>query len=123
VSALDYPALASDTREVLRSLTSIETQVSARDNRWFTVRVMPYRTQENRVDGVVITLTDISAAKVLEAALRKAQFDLEARISQQTKALPKPSSSSKTAGRRPATKPAKAPGRSRFDQAGGGSDE
>jgi two-component system, chemotaxis family, CheB/CheR fusion protein len=123
VSALDYPALASDTREVLRTLTSIEKQVTARDNRWFTVRVMPYRTQENRVDGVVITLTDISAAKVLEAALRKAQFDLEARIDRQGKVSPKPSSSAKTAGRPQATKQPKASGRPRFDQAGGRSDE
>jgi two-component system CheB/CheR fusion protein len=89
VSALDYPALATDTREVLRTLISIEKQVTARDNRWFTVRVMPYRTQENRVDGVVITITDISTAKILEAALRKAQSDLETRISQQGKASPK----------------------------------
>jgi two-component system CheB/CheR fusion protein len=95
VSALDYPALATDTREVLRTLTSIEKQVTARDNRWFTVRVMPYRTQENRVDGVVITLTDISVSKALEAALRKAQSDLEARFTQ-TKISSKPSSSSKS---------------------------
>ena len=108
VSALDYPALAADTREVLRTLISIEKQVTARDNRWFTVRVMPYRTQENRVDGVVITLSDISAAKVLEAALRKAQSGLEARISQQGKASPMPRSSPKTASRPPPTKPAKA---------------
>jgi two-component system CheB/CheR fusion protein len=86
VSALDYPELASDTREVLRTLVSIEKDVTARDERWFAVRVMPYRTQENRVDGVVITLTDITAAKVLEAALRKAQLDLEARITHQTEA-------------------------------------
>ena len=123
VSALDYPALASDTREVLRTLISIEKQVTAQDNRWFTVRVMPYRTLENRVDGVVITLTDISAAKALEAALRKAQFDFEARISQQTKASSKPSSSSKTASRPLPAKPAKAAGRPRLDQAGERSDE
>jgi hypothetical protein len=95
---------------VLRTLISIEKQVTALGNRWFTVRVMPYRTQENRVDGVVITLTDISAAKALEAALRKAQSGYEARINQQGKASSKPSSTSrsKTAAR-PPTKQAKAP--------------
>jgi two-component system CheB/CheR fusion protein len=34
---------------------------------------MPYRTLDNRIDGVVITLVDITAAKTLEAALRKTQ--------------------------------------------------
>ncbi len=70
VSTLDYPALADDAYEVLRSLVFREVQVGARDGRWFTVRIMPYRTQDNRIDGVVITFVDISAAKTLERALR-----------------------------------------------------
>ena len=70
VSSLDYPALADDAREVLSSLVFREVQVGAHDGRWFTVRIMPYRTQDNRIDGVVITFIDISAAKTLERALR-----------------------------------------------------
>ncbi|NHZ39223.1 PAS domain-containing protein [Massilia sp. CCM 8693] len=70
VSTLDYPSLAEDAREVLRSLVFREVQVSALDGRWFTVRIMPYRTQDNRIDGVVITFIDISASKTLERALR-----------------------------------------------------
>jgi two-component system CheB/CheR fusion protein len=69
VSTLDYPALAEDAREVLRSLVFREVQVGALDERWFTVRIMPYRTQDNRIDGVVITFIDISASKTLERAL------------------------------------------------------
>jgi two-component system CheB/CheR fusion protein len=45
---------------------------------------MPYRTQENRIDGVVITFADITVSKNLEAALRKAQSDLEKRFTHQT---------------------------------------
>jgi two-component system CheB/CheR fusion protein len=89
VTALDYPGLADDTREVLKTLTFVEKQVSARDGRWFTVRIMPYCTQENRIDGVVITFADITVAKNLEAALRKAQSDLEKRFTNQTAALGK----------------------------------
>jgi hypothetical protein len=48
----------------------VEKQVSARDKRWFTVRIMPYRTQDNRISGVVITFADITVAKKLEAAAR-----------------------------------------------------
>ncbi|MFL6656614.1 MAG: chemotaxis protein CheB, partial [Massilia sp.] len=73
VSMLDYPALADDAREVLQTLVFREMQVSARDGRWFTVRIMPYRTQDNRIDGVVITFVDISAAKTLERALRMSE--------------------------------------------------
>jgi len=63
---------------------------------------MPYRTHENRVDGVVITLTDITVSKVLEAALRKAQSDLEARFTQaEASSKPSPSSMSKTPSRPP----------------------
>ncbi|MDM5182043.1 chemotaxis protein CheB [Massilia sp. DJPM01] len=70
VSTLNYPALAEDAREVLNSLVFREVQVSALDGRWFTVRIMPYRTQDNRIDGVVITFIDISTSKTLECALR-----------------------------------------------------
>lgn len=70
VSRLDYPGLADDAREVLRTLVFSEVEVSADDGRWFKVRIMPYRTQDNRIDGVVITFIDISAAKALEATLR-----------------------------------------------------
>lgn len=84
VTTLDYPRLAEDAQEVLRRLVFVEKQVTARDGRWFTVRIMPYRTQENRIDGVVVTFSDITVAKNLEAALRKAQADLEERFAQQT---------------------------------------
>jgi transcriptional regulator with PAS, ATPase and Fis domain len=84
VTALDYPGLADDARQVLKTLVFVEKQVSARDGRWFTMRIMPYRTQDNRIDGVVVTFADITAAKKLEAELRKAQSDLEKRFTDQT---------------------------------------
>jgi two-component system CheB/CheR fusion protein len=70
-SDLLYPALPEDVREVLRTLVFIEKQIATRRGSWFAVRVMPYRNQESRIDGVVITLTDITAAKKLEAELRE----------------------------------------------------
>jgi len=70
-SGLLYPALPEDVREVLRTLVFIEKQVATRRGSWFAVRIMPCRTQESRIDGVVITLTDITAAKKLEAELRE----------------------------------------------------
>ena len=79
-SDLFYPELAEDVREVLRTLVSAEKQVATRDGRWFTVRILPYRTLENMIDGVVITFVDITVSKTLEAELRKTQADLEKRI-------------------------------------------
>jgi chemotaxis methyl-accepting protein methylase len=69
-SSLLYPALASDVREVLETLASVEKEIATGDGRWFALRILPYRTAENRIDGVVITLTEISAAKKLEEKLR-----------------------------------------------------
>jgi two-component system CheB/CheR fusion protein len=68
---LNYPELVEDARKVLKTLVSVEREVAARDGRWFAARVLPYRTLDNRIDGVVITFTDITVAKTLEAKLRE----------------------------------------------------
>ena len=70
-SSLIYPELAEDVREVLRTLVFAEREVATRDGRWFIVRIMPYRTLENMIDGVVITFTDITISRTLEAKLRE----------------------------------------------------
>ncbi|MBD9362369.1 chemotaxis protein CheB [Methylomonas fluvii] len=70
VTDLDYPDLQQDAQAVLRTLVFVEKQIRARDERWFKVRIMPYRTQDNLIDGVVITFIDISETKKLEAELR-----------------------------------------------------
>ncbi|PKL40193.1 MAG: chemotaxis protein CheB [Candidatus Riflebacteria bacterium HGW-Riflebacteria-1] len=68
---LDYPGFTDDVREVLRTLIFRENPIPTRDNRWFLIRIMPYRTLENVIDGVVITCSDITVAKQLESKLRK----------------------------------------------------
>ena len=69
-SDLLYPELTDDAHEVLRKLGFSEKAINTRDGRWFTVRIMPYRTLDDRIDGVVITFTDITVSKTLEAKLR-----------------------------------------------------
>ena len=56
---------------MLRTLVFIEKQVTAAGKRWFKVRVMPYRTQDNVISGVVITFADITDLKLLEAELQQ----------------------------------------------------
>ena len=83
-SDLIYPELADDAHEVLRKLGFKETPISSRDGRWFTVRVMPYRTLDDRIDGVVITFWDISVAKALEGKMQGIQDNLKSRIAEQS---------------------------------------
>jgi len=77
VTDLNYPDMVTDAREVLRTLVFREKDLSTTDGRWFKVRTMPYRTQENRIDGLVITFSDITVSKTLELALFATQARLQ----------------------------------------------
>ena len=79
-SALLYPELADDARQVLRTLVKVERQISTPDGNWFAARILPYRTLENMIDGVVITFSDITASKKLEAELRANEVRLRGRL-------------------------------------------
>ena len=67
-SSLDYPALEDDVRDMLRTLVVSEKQVRSREGHWYAVRIMPYRTQDDVIEGAVITFVDVSAAKAEPAA-------------------------------------------------------
>ena len=86
-SDLIYPDMPDDAREVLQKLGSSEKPVQTRDDRWFSIRIMPYRTIDDRIEGVVITFWDITVAKTLEATLRDQQNDLEHRVDRQNKEI------------------------------------
>ncbi|MDW7683831.1 MAG: chemotaxis protein CheB [Bacillota bacterium] len=86
-SDLIYPQMAEDVKEVLQTLTRVEKQVTTTDGCWFHVRILPYRTLEDKIDGVVVTFVDISNSKALEAALREAQAALEERVAMQDSEL------------------------------------
>jgi two-component system CheB/CheR fusion protein len=69
VSDLQYPEIGDHCRQVLKTLIFIETAITTNDRRWFTVRIMPYRTLDDRIDGLVITFSDITPAKRAEQQL------------------------------------------------------
>jgi two-component system CheB/CheR fusion protein len=69
-SDLHYPEIVEDARKVIDSLVFSERQIAATNGRWFAVRIMPYRTMEDVIGGVVITFADITATKQLESELR-----------------------------------------------------
>jgi two-component system, chemotaxis family, CheB/CheR fusion protein len=71
VTDLKYPEIADHANEVLQTLVFKEIDISTHDQRWFTVRIMPYRTIDDHIDGLVITFIDITKAKKLEAELNE----------------------------------------------------
>jgi Methylase of chemotaxis methyl-accepting proteins len=68
---LQYEDLIKDMKAVLETLVFKETQVQTNDGHWYLMRILPYRTSSSRIEGVVITFTDITAVKRLEQALRE----------------------------------------------------
>ncbi len=70
-TTLNYPDLAVDARQTLRSLTFTEKEITTTDGHWYMVRIKPYRTLADLIQGVVITFIDITAAKALESRLRQ----------------------------------------------------
>lgn len=70
-STLVYPQLHADAKETLRTLAYCEKQIPTTDGHWYSVRIMPYRTLANVIQGAVITFVDITTAKELESRLRK----------------------------------------------------
>jgi two-component system CheB/CheR fusion protein len=71
-TTLNYPELDADAKDTLRTLAFSEKEISTSDGHWYKVRIMPYRTVANVIQGAVITFVDITAAKQLESRLRRA---------------------------------------------------
>ena len=61
-----YESLAEDIQAVLDEQTSREVEVRTRSGRWFRLRLHPYRTLENAIDGVVVSFSDIIEKKQAE---------------------------------------------------------
>ncbi len=70
---LKYNDLLQDAKKVLGKLTAVEQEVTTTDGRYFMMRLLPYRTAEDRINGVVITFFDITTRKASEEALRKSE--------------------------------------------------
>ena len=79
---IGYDCLTADVKDVLGSLIPKEVEVRARTGEWYLMRIMPYRTVDNVIEGAVITFVDVSAAKKVHEELRKAQAILRAAMDQ-----------------------------------------
>ena len=81
VSNLHYDNMIDDLKQVLKNLAPIETEVETARGEWFNMRIMPYRTTDNRIDGAVLTFSAIGDQKkaqdMLEASIRKIEHALK----------------------------------------------
>jgi two-component system, chemotaxis family, CheB/CheR fusion protein len=74
---LEYDDLVKDARAVLGDLAPIRREVHSPTKGWYDVRLRPYRTIEDKIDGVVITFTDVTDRHRMEEALRECERKLQ----------------------------------------------
>ena len=69
--------LIQDVRQVLDSLIPVEKEIQTVQDKWYILRIMPYRTRENSIQGAVITFRDINEQKKAQKELKQANVQLE----------------------------------------------
>jgi two-component system CheB/CheR fusion protein len=69
---INYNCLVEDIQAVLKTLIPIETEVQTTEGLWYTMRILPYRTIDNVIEGAVLTFVDITEMKKTREALQKA---------------------------------------------------
>jgi two-component system CheB/CheR fusion protein len=84
---LKYKEFVDDAEEVLRKLIMVEREIQRADGVWFLIRLRPYRTREDRIEGVVITFVDINQLKETEQQLYAAKNMLEEHVTERTREL------------------------------------
>ncbi|MEW6020764.1 MAG: CheR family methyltransferase [Pseudomonadota bacterium] len=70
---LDYDALAEDVSATFDTLRLVEREVRSNDGRYYIVRLLPYRTNEDRIEGAVMTFFDITARRQAEEQARASE--------------------------------------------------
>jgi two-component system CheB/CheR fusion protein len=84
---LVYPDLLLDAQRVLQKLVPIELEVRDADGNSFLARLLPYRTTDDHIAGVVLTFVDVTERQLAQDALKRAQQHLEERVRERTAEL------------------------------------
>lgn len=77
------PQLMEDAQAVLDRLVPIEREVTSASTRWYARKVLPYRTGDNRIEGVVITFVDITEREAARSARNEAEEKLKVKVKQE----------------------------------------
>lgn len=83
---IEYDGLANDLQRVIDSAVTVDTEVTDRLGNWFQLRLLPYR-QGQAVEGVVLTLVDITSLKNVEAELRQKEREAREAVAQRDRFL------------------------------------
>lgn len=78
---LEFDGLSNDARSVLQNLTPIEREIRSETGNWYLMRLRPYRTVDNKIDGVVATFVDVTERRRTQQALK----DSEERLQQESR--------------------------------------
>jgi two-component system CheB/CheR fusion protein len=84
---LRYSRFIEDAEEVLRTLIPIEREVQGESGGWFLLRMRPYRTTDDRIEGVIFIFVEITRLKAAEAQLVDLNATLEQRVLERTREL------------------------------------
>ncbi|HEV3470988.1 MAG TPA: CheR family methyltransferase [Pyrinomonadaceae bacterium] len=71
--SLDYDEMAGEAERVLQTLVPVEREVQSAAGLWYSARILPYRTNDDRIQGVVVTFVDITDRKRAEERLRESE--------------------------------------------------
>ena len=74
---LKYDKFIEDAKEVLRSLSFKEVELQTNDGTWYQMRIMPYRTTSNIIDGLVITFTNIHKLQTANQEIQKLNQEIQ----------------------------------------------
>src|SRR5262249_12731804 len=84
---LEYAELAADAKRVLANLTSVERTIRSQPGRWYLMRMRPYRTLDDKIEGVVVTFVDVTERQEAEAKWENRQKCLLGELSHRMKNL------------------------------------
>ena len=77
VTDLRYPEIEDHALMVIKTLNFIEKSITTNDGRWFDIKIMPYRTLDDHIDGLVLTFNDVTKFKKMEVELKEANEKLQ----------------------------------------------
>ncbi|MBK9714036.1 MAG: PAS domain-containing protein [Kouleothrix sp.] len=84
---LHYDRLIADAASVIETLAKVEREVPSHEGCWYLARLLPYRTIEDKIDGVIITVVDITISRRADEELRGLYRDLELERARQAMVL------------------------------------
>ncbi len=74
---LQYDEMIEDAKRVLETGEPVEREVPSRSGAWYAVRILPYRTSDHAIKGVVFTFVDVTKMKKMNEELRKLSYAVE----------------------------------------------